>query len=60
MEHFKRMKNGAIIANAGHFNVEIDLMALENWPAKREKSGSTSKNTSCQTDGVFISWLKAG
>ena len=24
-EHFARMKDGAIIANAGHFNVEIDI-----------------------------------
>jgi adenosylhomocysteinase len=28
-EHFKAMKNGAIIANSGHFNVEIDIPALE-------------------------------
>ncbi len=27
-EHFARMKDGAILANAGHFNVEIDLDAL--------------------------------
>jgi len=27
-EHFERMKDGAIIANSGHFNVEIDLDAL--------------------------------
>jgi adenosylhomocysteinase len=27
-EHFERMKDGAILANAGHFNVEIDLEAL--------------------------------
>jgi len=26
--HFERMKDGAILANAGHFNVEIDLPAL--------------------------------
>jgi adenosylhomocysteinase len=26
--HFPRMKNGAILANAGHFNVEIDLERL--------------------------------
>lgn len=29
-EHFKLMKDGAIIANAGHFNVEIDLRALKS------------------------------
>ncbi len=28
-EHFKLMKDGAILANSGHFNVEIDIPALE-------------------------------
>jgi adenosylhomocysteinase len=28
-EHFAAMKNGAIVANSGHFNVEIDIPALE-------------------------------
>jgi len=37
LEHFKRMKDGAIIANAGHFNVEIDLMALEKLAIKKRK-----------------------
>jgi adenosylhomocysteinase len=27
-EHFPRMKDGAILANSGHFNVEIELDAL--------------------------------
>jgi adenosylhomocysteinase len=27
-EHFQRMKDGAVLANAGHFDVEIDLPAL--------------------------------
>ena len=26
--HFEKMKNGAIVANSGHFNVELDLDAL--------------------------------
>ena len=26
--HFERMKDGAVLANAGHFDVEIDLVAL--------------------------------
>ncbi len=26
--HFKKMKNGAILCNAGHFNVEIDVKSL--------------------------------
>jgi len=28
-EHFLKMKEGAIVANSGHFNVEIDLESLE-------------------------------
>jgi adenosylhomocysteinase len=27
--HFSRMKNGAIVANSGHFNVEIDIAGLK-------------------------------
>lgn len=30
VEEFLRMKDGAILANAGHFNVEIDVKALEH------------------------------
>jgi adenosylhomocysteinase len=29
-EHMKKMKDGAILANAGHFNNEIDLKGLES------------------------------
>lgn len=36
-EHFERMKDGAVLANAGHFDVEIDLGALEaGADARRE------------------------
>jgi len=35
-EHFLLMKNGAILANSGHFNVEIDIPALEKL-AKSKK-----------------------
>jgi adenosylhomocysteinase len=35
-EHFKLMKDGAVICNSGHFNVEIDIPALEKMAlAKR-------------------------
>ncbi|NMC65704.1 MAG: adenosylhomocysteinase [Acidobacteria bacterium] len=37
LEHFKRMKSGAIIANAGHFSVEIDLPALDKMALNRRK-----------------------
>lgn len=29
LEHMEKMKKGAILANAGHFNVEIDMEGLE-------------------------------
>ena len=28
-EHFERMKDGAIVCNSGHFNVEVDIATLE-------------------------------
>lgn len=34
-EHFKVMKSGAIIANSGHFNVEIDIPELESMAQSR-------------------------
>ncbi len=34
LEHLRAMKDGAVVANSGHFNVEIDLEAL-----KREAQG---------------------
>src|SRR5262249_49023593 len=34
-EHFVKMKDGAIVANSGHFNVEIDLEALAKLAQSR-------------------------
>ncbi len=34
-EHFKAMKDGAIVANSGHFNVELDLPTLEEMSKKK-------------------------
>jgi adenosylhomocysteinase len=36
-EHIELMKNGAILANAGHFNVEIDINALEEMKKEKRK-----------------------
>ena len=39
-EHFAAMKDGCIVANSGHFNVEIDIPALEEMSVeKREPRG---------------------
>ena len=37
-EHFEKMKNGAILANAGHFNAEIDIEALGKLAGARHKT----------------------
>jgi adenosylhomocysteinase len=34
-EHFQIMKDGAIVANSGHFNVELDLKGLESIAKSR-------------------------
>ena len=34
-EHFAVMKDGAIVTNSGHFNIEIDIPALERMSSKR-------------------------
>lgn len=33
--HFEVMKNGCVVANAGHFNVEINIPALESMAVKK-------------------------
>ena len=35
--HFVRMKDGAIVANSGHFNVEIDIPALSSLARKKRR-----------------------
>ena len=37
MEHFRAMKEGAIVANSGHFNVEIDLESLAKEASARRE-----------------------
>jgi adenosylhomocysteinase len=34
-DHFEKMKNGAILCNSGHFNIEIDLEALAKVASSR-------------------------
>jgi adenosylhomocysteinase len=35
-EHFERMKDGAVMCNSGHFNVEIDIPALERLATNKK------------------------
>ena len=36
-EHFRMMKDGAIVANSGHFNVEINIEALERLSSGKRR-----------------------
>lgn len=36
-EHFLKMKNGAIVANSGHFNVELDLEGLRQITVSKKE-----------------------
>ncbi len=37
-EHYRRMKDGAVICNSGHFNVEIDIPSLEAMSRSRRRT----------------------
>ncbi|HEX2328565.1 MAG TPA: adenosylhomocysteinase [Candidatus Angelobacter sp.] len=37
-EHFDVMKNGAVVANSGHFNVEIDIPSLEKMASSKRQT----------------------
>jgi len=37
-EHFKLMKDGAVVANSGHFNVELDLPAIESMAVSKRQT----------------------
>lgn len=38
MEHMEQMQDGAILCNAGHFNVEVDVAALEAVATDKKES----------------------
>ena len=42
------MKSGAILANSGHFNVEIDVEGLEKLAADKNKSDLLLQNITYQ------------
>ncbi len=37
-EHFDHMKDGAVMCNSGHFNVEIDIPALEKLSSSKKQA----------------------
>ena len=44
-QHFATMKDGAILANSGHFNVEINIAASAKWPRPAAASAKASRST---------------
>jgi adenosylhomocysteinase len=54
-EHFKAMRDGAVICNSGHFNVEIDLPALESLAlSKRSTRESVEEYTLGDGRKIFL------
>ena len=58
-EHFALMKDGAIIANSGHFNVEIDIPALEKMSSSKRTTRPFVEEYSLK-DGRKINLLGEG
>src|SRR5216684_1633247 len=58
-EHFEVMKDGAIISNSGHFNVEIDIVALEKMSSSKRTTRSSVEEYSLR-DGRKINLLGEG
>jgi adenosylhomocysteinase len=58
-EHFELMKDGAIISNSGHFNVEIDIPALEKLSSGKRATRNFVEEYSLR-DGRKINLLGEG
>lgn len=58
-EHFLKMKDGAIVANSGHFNVEIDIEGLKKISRSRRKTREFVEEFSLKT-GKRINLLGDG
>lgn len=59
-EHFSKMKDGAIVCNSGHFNVEIDIEGLTEMSANVEKNIRNFVDSYVQSDGRKIYLLAEG
>ncbi|MEW6535962.1 MAG: adenosylhomocysteinase [Candidatus Auribacterota bacterium] len=59
-EHFEKMKDGAMVCNSGHFNVEIDINALEGLAKEVKKSVRNCVDAYIMKDGRRIYLLGEG
>jgi adenosylhomocysteinase len=54
-EHISKMKDGAILANAGHFNVEISVTALEGQSVnKKQMNENTTQYTLKSGSRIYL------
>ena len=58
--HFEVMKDGAIVANSGHFNVEVNISALEEMAAGPPRRVRPSVDEYTLPDGRHIHLLAEG
>ncbi|MBN1978756.1 MAG: adenosylhomocysteinase [Anaerolineae bacterium] len=58
--HFERMKDGAIVCNSGHFNVEINIPALEKLSGRPPRRVRPSVDEYTLLDGRLIHLLAEG
>ena len=58
-EHFDQMKDGSIVCNSGHFNVEIDIPALEKM-SKQKRAIREFVDEYTLSDGRRINLLGEG
>ena len=59
-EHFAAMKDGAIVCNSGHFNVEIDIPALERMSARPAHVRPFVEEYRSRAASASTCWARAG
>jgi|TARA_Y100000310_G_scaffold1132_2_gene1620 adenosylhomocysteinase len=60
VSHFEKMKDGTVVANSGHFNVEIDIDALEMLASEVKKDVKEFVDEYVMADGRRIYLLGEG
>lgn len=54
LEHVKRMKQGAILANSGHFDIEIDVVSIKKAASKVEEVRPFLEKLTVKDKHVYI------
>ncbi len=59
-EHFQVMKDGAVVCNSGHFNVEVDIDGLNELAVEKQPEARKFVNGYVMKDGRTIYLLAEG